>query len=289
MRYSDSTPLTVEEPLAGKASPTSAAFAAAVGAALGEPWAGAILLVGGNDWAAMAARRAQAHLRLDRRPSYFSHAAIVLAWDRADPGASWGVEVSLSPAAPERHRPEHNGVTRFRLAQYLDDARFPNLALAAICRPAAGTRRGDPTAAAAPLIDAALSPHLRGVRYPLLDWIGAWLRYLYSGDAVENPLRAGMPHPGAALVEMVLEAGGVAAAPGATEMNLCPELLWSTIRHWHDRVSTDESVSIDRAFQLVRDKAGVTEPPLPSRLEPLGTAPRDAPSPSPARRPRRTR
>ena len=262
MRYSDSNPLSVEE-MESHASENAELFARA-GLEMKGSWAGAILLVGGNDWRSMALRRAQSALRFDRRPSYWSHAALVLDWNERDPSASWGVEVSLEPEPPSTHVPEHNGVTTFRLARYLDRTRWVNLCVAALvvddAQRATAILRG--------MREAALEPHRRGVRFPLWDWLAAWTRYSYASETSVSPLHENVPMPSAALVELALDAAEIAAAPGATDLDTSPETLWCTVRHWHDRMA--DGIQI-RAWRLVRDELGTVAPAKPLTMAPAVT------------------
>jgi hypothetical protein len=89
----------------------------------------AILLIGGSDFASWTVRTQQAALRYDRRPSDYSHAALICAWDRADPEQSWGFELDPIRVPAAKQLPEYMGVTPFRLADYSDQRAYPNLAL----------------------------------------------------------------------------------------------------------------------------------------------------------------
>jgi hypothetical protein len=75
-----------------------------------------ILLIGGSNHTGITLRAAQAPLRFDQRPSYWSHAAIILRWDK-NVRQAIGAEVALEPADPALQVPERNGVTLFELAR----------------------------------------------------------------------------------------------------------------------------------------------------------------------------
>lgn len=245
MRYSASARLAIKK-VAGKS--TNEQFLAQVAReSTPEQRRCALLLVGGNDHRALAIRQAQAPLRLDRLPSYWSHAALILDWEAADVANAVGVEASLDPEDLSEQVPERNGVTFFRVSRYLDQNRYPNLCVVV---PTEFERSDkDQTDVRRRLSEAALDPNRERVRYRLWDWLGVWARFIYAPVGTPNPVTEGIPLPAAALCEYAYEAGGLDLTPGATAPNACPELLWATILHWHDRMG---GVKI-RAWRLVRD------------------------------------
>ncbi|HSN99868.1 MAG TPA: hypothetical protein VLS89_16340, partial [Candidatus Nanopelagicales bacterium] len=163
-------------------SPTNAAFAARVAdETTAAERRGALLLVGATDPRALAVRRAQCHLRLDRRPSYWSHAALLVSWEQAGPESAIGVEVSLDPEDMARQVPERNGVTAFRLARYLDAARYPNLCVATVDFPKSPDIKDR-------ICEAALRPNVERARYPFWDQLAAWARHAYAPSTTPNPL-----------------------------------------------------------------------------------------------------
>lgn len=257
MRYSSSQPLVVQQPT--RPGQTNKQFVSAVLAALGEtPPLCSLLLVGGNDWRALAIRQAQAALRFDRRPSYWSHAALLLRLDAENPGKSSGFEVSFDPAQPQLHVPERNGVTPFQLQRYFDAGQYPNLGIASFSLPAGATQ-----SARDALADAVTHPNRDVTHYPLWDRLGSWAAYSYAPHAVKNPLLAGLGVPSAMWCEMALQAIGVAATLSATDNNTCPELLWATLKHWHDHLPAPLTCN---AWQIVRDRAGTQAEALSDEL-----------------------
>lgn len=243
---------------------------------------GAVLLVGARDPRALALRRAQAALRFDQRPSYWSHAALIVRWDE-DPARTKGVEVTLDPRRAHEQVPERNGVTTFSLQRYLDERRYPNVGLLVIgfedAKPEPDAELTDPertvlTSAERTLptpaerraaaISAALSP-LRGRdRYPLWDLLGAWARYSYLPFTTPNPLLEGMPMPSAALCEYAYEAAGLDLTPGAAGHNNCPEMLYATAKHWAAGLSPMQAEV--RRFTLVRHRHAIAQRELPPEL-----------------------
>jgi hypothetical protein len=69
-----------------------------------------MLLIGGTDALAFRLRVAQAHLRNDMTPSWWSHIALVLETSARDIGRSRLVEISLDPAGGFGWAPTDNAV-----------------------------------------------------------------------------------------------------------------------------------------------------------------------------------
>lgn len=219
-----------------------------------------LLLVGGASVRDRAVRAAQGALRFDKEPSLWSHAAVVLEWPQGAAADSVvGAEVSLEPPSPADQVPERNGVTLFRLSRYLDRDRYPHLAFATFTsgeRATAETteRKSSGEGARPPtmkelkdaIVSAALEPNGDRVRYPFWDWLGPWSRWIYASHAEVSPLAQGVPLPGAAFCEYAFEAARLDLTPGATGPATCPEVLWSTLLHWHKRIGDvgGESVAV---------------------------------------------
>ena len=243
MRYSTSKRLNPRSP--AKSASGGGLFNRVAKDTTAEERRGGVLLVGGNGPRDLAIRNAQADLRLDQLPSYWSHAALILDWkDGARLHQVKGVEVSLDPADPHKQTPERNGVTMFTLDRYADRARYPNLAFGTICRkigkvsksPRIGTFESIKKA----VVAAALDPNAQRTRYRLWDWLGVWAAHTYAPTRTENPTAAGIPVPGAALCEYAYEAAGIDITPGATAPNACPELIWNAMLWWHDKLGGDD-------------------------------------------------
>ena len=210
---------------------------------------GGILLVGGMEPLDIAARVAQSRLRYDQLPSCWSHAALVLDWaDGAKPAQITGVECALDPDPGVAQVPEDNGVTPFRASRYADPETTPHLTFACI-------DWAEPKRARA-IRAAALDPNRMRARYSLWEWLGPWQAYLHAPDAHENPVAAGLAHPGAAFVEMAYDAAEIQLTPGATAPNTCPEMLWSSFLYWYEAVG--ESLGTLRVFTTA--KQGVAGP-----------------------------
>jgi hypothetical protein len=221
----------------------------------------ALLLVGGNDQRSLALRRAQSALRFDRRPSLWSHAAVVFDLNAKDPARSRGVEVSLDPVDPMLQVPERNGVTEFALGRYFDTDRYPNVAFVTAAfvadgQAVAGSRKK--------IIQKLREPSSDPLRYPLWNALGEWARYSYVHELLRNPLLEGVIMPSAALCEFAFEAMSVDLTPGASANNTCPELIWSTVTHWQS--SLEDVVKFD-AYTVARNEECTAPPALSLQLD----------------------
>jgi hypothetical protein len=253
MRYSPDAPINPEIPIAE--TEDNRAFFERI-AALGDParLSGALLLIGATDHLSLALRRAQTLLRYDRRPSVWSHAALILEWVGGDAGAI-GVEVTLDPEG--HHVPERNGVSVFHLSRYYDTGRYPNVALVATTF---GT--DDESGGRKAIVEAALDPNRERSRFPLWDAIGTWSRYAYAPETTPNPLLSNVPIPGAAFCEYAYAMASVDLTPGATSDQTCPELLWATVKRWSTRLAEMQGTTLE-AFAMRRDLSGLAPPGAP--------------------------
>lgn len=269
MRYSDAERLQVKQ--LKEDAPAEEFFATIAKATSAEDRRGGVLLVGGVSPRDLAVRQAQAELRLDRLPSYWSHAALIFDWkDGAKLDAIVGAEVTLDPRTPDKQVPERNGVTLFRLADYADRTRYPNLAFGTICDLRRKGLKDD-------IQKAALNPNRDRLRYRLWDWLAVWASYTYAPTTTANPIATGIPLPGAALCEYAYEAAGLDLTPGATAPNACPELLWTSVLRWHHRV--EARVGTIKAWSVVRKDEAPTRKPLSITLEDdFGDATRKSPT-----------
>lgn len=261
MRYSSDPPQTPEAPVAEQAS-NEEFFDRILSEHPPRAFEAALLLVGARDHRALAVRRAQAALRYDRRPSEWSHAALLLSRGK-DVSSSIGLEVALDSDTP--HDPERNGVTVFALSRYLDTTRYPNLCLVLPSFSAEAAKLGGAHA----IVEAALDPNRERARFPLYDGLAAWAQYAYSPDSSANPLISNVPLPAAAYCEYAYAAAGVDLTPGATSNSTCPELIWATLRRWSSRLSSVNGTTL-HAYAVRRDHHGTpleSAPPL--RDEPL--------------------
>lgn len=196
-----------------------------------------VLLVGGNDARHSAIRRAQSFLRFDLRSSYWSHAAIVLDWKSDALDEVTGVEVALHPTRGQIHDPERAGITEFCLADYADDAVFPNLCIGAIGDLASEGIEPAPSSWRDDVMAAARDPQSTRGHHDLYAWLADWVRYSMIPATAQNPLQANVPMPCAALVDHAFTSGGLDLIPAATAPNAAPEHLWATFKHWSGHLS----------------------------------------------------
>jgi hypothetical protein len=223
-----------------------------------------LLFVGGNDALSVALRRAQAALRFDGRESLWSHIALLVTADDATPGLSRGLEVSLDPQSRALQVPERNGVTEFVLERYLDERRYPNLALTTLTL--GKSARGQDGIASA-----LRHPNRDRERFPLWRSLAAWARYVYAPEVVPNPLLEAVSMPSAGLCEYAFEAAGVDLTPGATANNVCPELIWSTVNHWQESLAGQVELT---TYAVLRDPTCTRSPALPLTIDLPVSAPR---------------
>lgn len=213
---------------------------------------GALLFVGGSSFFDLQIRRAQAHLRFDRRPSYWSHAAIVVDWPGSARNAKVA-EVALMPPREDNQAPERNGVTVVSLSRYLDRERYPNLAFALLepKEPKREAAEGARLVIRDRLASAIQTPNQARFRFRLWDWLAPWAAHVHAPELSPNPLLTGVPLPAAAFCEYAYSAAGVDLVPGSTAVSTTPETLWSTVLHWHDRLR--QAMGRVQLFEDVRD------------------------------------
>ncbi|HGG56627.1 MAG TPA: hypothetical protein ENK31_02395 [Nannocystis exedens] len=183
-----------------------------------------ILLVGGTTVADFRLRVAQSHLRHDLKPSFWSHAALVL------PGPSqprlW--QVDLEVGMPISEVPGNNGISEIGLGHF-DSARFANLAVLRF--------PGASALAVQEGIDA-----LRGARLSedLLSPLIQWLAHVWGTDGAKNPLLAGIPLPAAHFVDAAFAYAGVDIVPGVSSRAACPEAVWQAALWWSGYYAGDQ-------------------------------------------------
>jgi hypothetical protein len=187
-----------------------------------RPWPGAIGMVGGTSLPAHRLRQAQAVLRWDLRPSYWSHCFLIAGEAPAiDATPVW--ECTLEPAAPEGLVPERSGVTVATLGRYRDAAHYPNVAVISFALAPSEVDR---------LLERARDPNIERIRFNLWALLGRWLPYAFGMDQGPNPLAEGVRLPAAGYAEMAYEAVAIDLTPGAAERNSSPEHFWQTALWW---------------------------------------------------------
>ena len=186
---------------------------------------GNILLLGGSSLEHFRIRAAQAHLRTDLLPSFWSLAGIVLD-DKSF------VSVPLAPPRELSEVPSTNGVQLCPLSEYDDPRRFPNIAVLQFpCEQDPLRIFSESAQATRDTVE--LIRRQRGmVDLPAL--ILAWLGYVWGVGQYSNPLLASQGLPSAAFVETVYGLAGTELTPGLASASSCPEAIWQAAKWWHE-------------------------------------------------------
>jgi hypothetical protein len=196
----------------------------------------AIGLLGEYGQLGYALRRAQEVLRIDRTPSYWSHAFLFLdpitgsASELRDPARSPRLlEATVQPGATASQLfAFRNGANVRRFADYaradLDASAAPGAPnIAVLCFAMSEGER-------AAIRDRALHPEADLLSYDLPDLLGTWFHYALSLGKRSNPLVRGIGLPSASYCQLAYDAAGIDLAPGANDRNAAPEHLWQAAR-----------------------------------------------------------
>jgi hypothetical protein len=249
----------------------NAEFFAAVARAPGNAGTAAcIVLTGEYSVCGYRLRRAQEVIRVDRTPSPWSHAFVLLedlsrdAAQNRDPAKSaLLLESTLQPNPQFDHFSFRTGVSGRRIADYAGatfDLRaahcVPNVAVISIAL-------SDQERTA--LLARAKNPEADQLGYDLLGQLASWFTYIASRGTALNPLAQGVAMFSASYVQLAYDAAGIDVAPGAQQRNLAPEHFWQASRYLHARFQTmdQDGKSTTRAvsgFFCVRDRACVMAP-----------------------------
>jgi hypothetical protein len=239
-------------------------------------------------------RRAQATLRLDRQPSYWSHAFLVATALSNAPSAygsprtaPWLYEVPFVPDPAMAMVAFRSGASPRSAANYVN-ARFrrleppavPNLAILALALTADERERVQARA---------IRPESDSTRYDLQELRARWFQYLVDPVVQPNPLAEGFAVPSTAYVQLAYDAAGVDLSPGAMQRNTAPEHIWQLVRRlYRDAELMDangkRAPRVIGGWYCVRDRSALPAPDgrdvAPERLD-------RCLSPAPSRRRRR--
>ncbi|MEQ8764840.1 MAG: hypothetical protein RL885_12990 [Planctomycetota bacterium] len=232
---------------------------------------GCIGLMGEYGFVGHACRQAQAVLGLDRRPSFWSHAFLLvdpLSIEDIDNRSSarsaviW--ESSLTPPPGRDWLTWRNGVNPRRIGEYsrknFDPSAphsVPNFAILAI---------GLTDAEREALLQRASNADLDQLRYDLSGMRGSWLRYLSRRSGIPNPLAEGEAFPAAAYVQFAYDAANIDLTPGAHQRNTAPEHIWAAAQYLRDTFRTEIADSGEpaprplKAWYCVRDRTCAMAP-----------------------------
>ncbi len=187
---------------------------------IGEPGQAHIVLVGGKSRIDFRLRTAQAHVRRDLLPSYWSHA--MLLHSKGGKNLPQTVhEISLEPAKGFGFPTPENGLQEGRLQKYFDADAYPNIALIAL-----------------PLEYKELIAPIKRFKFQsssldALELILHWLEFAWGVGKKGNPLFGGYGLPSTAMLEAVLGAAGFDLTPGLETRSSCPEAIWQAAKWWH--------------------------------------------------------
>ena len=193
-----------------------------------------VVLLGGKSQTAFRLRLAQAHLRHDLVPSYWSHVLMLQA--AKNMAASSVTEVSLEPEGGFGFPPSVNAVQVGRLTPYRDSAAYPNIAVL-----------GAPVAQDKVMEALDRFKKQRAV-LDNVDLVVKWLAYAWGVARSSNPLMDGLGVPSAAMLETVFGAAGFDLTPGLESRSSCPEAIWQSAKWWREYYLRDNLPGITGAY-----------------------------------------
>jgi hypothetical protein len=175
----------------------------------------AVLLLGGTNLVHFRLRCAQAVMRRDLLPSFWSQVGLLRDDDTV-------MTIPVDTLADVSRVPDANGVEIVPISVFDSTHRFPNIAVMRF------------SLKMETLIKLAeeVSPHREQLSVPVL--IVRWLACAWALDDDRNPLIEGVGIPSARWLENVFAAAGVELAPGLGSGASCPEAVWQAARWWHE-------------------------------------------------------
>jgi hypothetical protein len=185
-----------------------------------EKWSH-IVLLGGADTLSFRLRVAQAHLRRDMLPSYWSEAMLVQLTGLTLEGAQ-AVYVPLTQPGGLAFSPHENGIVSCPLVEFDDPTRYPNIALIALPVPQERmTSRVEAFRRSRSSLDA-------------LEHVLRWLAFAWGVARTGNPLHENYGLPSACMLETICAAEDFELTPGLESRASCPEAIWASAIYWHD-------------------------------------------------------
>ncbi|MBC7912003.1 MAG: hypothetical protein H7Y30_15955 [Pyrinomonadaceae bacterium] len=199
---------------------------------------GGLILLGGTSVSHFRVRSAQAQLRRDLMPSFWSMVGIMM--DETN-----FVSVPLGLRQDNAEVPFNNAVQDCSLEQYANPENFPNIAVIDF------TDSFDSIDENIKLIKSQRSvvdlPSL------LLPWLG----HVWGAGQASNPLLMGQGLPSAVFTETVYGLAGIELTPGLSSSSSCPEAIWVSANWWHDFY--DAAMQVDNQPQSFDDAAKGSE------------------------------
>lgn len=193
-----------------------------------------VVLLGGKSQTAFRLRLAQAHLRHDLVPSYWSH--VFLLRPAMNFAASGVDEISLEPARGFGFPAPANAVQKGRLTPYRDPVRYPNIAVLGV------------PVAQKEVMKALDRFKMQRAVLDAVDLVVRWLAYTWGVARSSNPLMDGLGIPSAAMLETVFGAAGFDLTPGLESRSSCPEAIWQAAKWWHEYYERDNLPGITGAY-----------------------------------------
>ena len=201
---------------------------------------GGLIMLGGSSVSHFRVRCAQAQLRRDLMPSFWSLVGIMQDDETF-------ISVPLDLREDNSEVPLNNGVQVCQLEAYADPVRFPNIALINF------TESFDSIDENVKRIKAQRSV----VDLPSL--MVPWLGYIWGAGQATNPLVIGQGVPSAVFVETVYGLAGIELTPGLSSSSSCPEAIWVSANSWqdfYDAATKAENQQQPNAGEAVEKSAG---------------------------------
>jgi len=193
-----------------------------------------LVLLGGKSQTAFRLRLAQAHLRHDLVPSYWSH--VFLLRPSKNFAASGVTEISLEPERGFGFPAPLNAVQKGKLTTYRDPARYPNIAVLGV------------PVAEKEVMKALDRFKMQRAVLDAVDLVVRWLAYSWGVARSSNPLMDGLGIPSAAMLEAVFGAAGFDLTPGLESRSSCPEAIWQAAKWWYEYYQRDNLPGITGAY-----------------------------------------
>lgn len=202
---------------------------------------GCVVLAGGCNNTDFRIRVAQADVRRDLLPSFWSHTSVIVGKS----GKDWKLnEISLEPVRGFGNVPYSNGVQEARLSDYSDRKQYPNIAVIDFrlrysdIREAIEDFHGERS-----FIDSASL---------IIEWLG----YIWGAGDTGNPLLQGTGLPSSSFVEGVFSLANKDLGPGSSTRVSCPEVIWQSAKWWHEFYKlADNDESVPSGFYCIDQEA----------------------------------
>ena len=198
-----------------------------------------LVLLGGRNLTGFRLRIAQAHVRHDFTPSWWSHVALLVETARTL-GASQAYEISLEPPQGFGSAPSTNGVQVVSLNRYDDAKAFPNIGVIKI---AAVSKQA--------ILDALEQFQRQRTVLDALELVLKWQGYTWGVGRTGNPLLDGQGIPSAAMMDVVFSAAGFELTPGLESRSSCPEAIWQAAKWWHQYYAREKQANVPQGSYCV--------------------------------------